>query len=115
MQGVWASVLALTGSYELVATYAIFCAWFFYLLVEIGLMILRRQAPAVARPYRMLGYPFTPIAFAGVTVWFLINSLVGNPVPSLTGMAILLAGVPVYLIWGKRAAVPAIAVVQCDS
>jgi basic amino acid/polyamine antiporter, APA family len=112
MQGVWASILALTGSYELVATYAIFCAWFFYLLVVVGLMILRWRAPAVPRPYRMLGYPFTPIAFAAVTVWFLINSIAGNPVPSLTGMAILLAGIPVYLIWGRRALVPAIAVLQ---
>lgn len=116
MQGVWASILALTGSYELIATYAVFCAWFFYLLVVIGLMILRWRAPSVARPYRMLGYPFTPILFAGVTVWFLINSVVGNPLPSLTGMAILLAGIPVYLIWSKRAAAPAIPVaVHYDS
>jgi APA family basic amino acid/polyamine antiporter len=116
IQGVWASILALTGSYELVANYAIFCAWFFYLLVVVGLMILRWRAPSVDRPYRMLGYPFTPIVFAAVTVWFLINSVAGDPVPSLTGMAILLAGVPVYVIWGKRTAAPAIpAAVQYDS
>jgi APA family basic amino acid/polyamine antiporter len=108
MQGVWASLLALTGSYELVATYAVFCAWFFYLMVAVGLVILRRQAPSIPRPYRMFGYPVTPIAFAGVTVWFLINNIAGNPLPSLTGMAILLAGVPVYMIWGKRTEVPRI-------
>ena len=102
MQGAWASLLALTGSYELVATYAIFCAWVFYLLVVVALMILRWRAPSIPRPYRMFGYPFTPLVFAGVTVWFLITNVTGNPVPSLTGMAILAAGIPVYLIWGKR-------------
>jgi APA family basic amino acid/polyamine antiporter len=102
MQGAWASLLALTGSYELVATYAIFCAWVFYLLVVVALMILRWRAPSIPRPYRMFGYPFTPLAFAGVTVWFLITNVAGNPVPSLSGMAILAAGIPVYLIWGKR-------------
>jgi basic amino acid/polyamine antiporter, APA family len=102
MQGAWASVLALTGSYELVATYAIFCAWIFYLLVVVALMILRRRAPSIPRPYRMFGYPFTPLVFAGVTVWFLITNVTGNPVPSLAGMVILAAGIPVYLIWGKR-------------
>ena len=102
MQGAWASLLALTGSYELVATYAIFCAWVFYLLVVVALMILRWRAPSIPRPYRMFGYPFTPLVFAGVTVWFLITNVTGNPVPSLTGIAILAAGIPVYLIWGKR-------------
>jgi hypothetical protein len=50
----------------------------------------------------MYGYPFTPLVFAGVTVWFLVTNITGNPVPSLSGMAILAAGIPVYLIWGKR-------------
>jgi len=103
MQGLWASILALTGSFELVATYAIFCAWVFYLLVVVGLVVLRRRKPSLVRPYRMLGYPLTPLLFAGVTTWFLIVNVAGNPLPSLIGLAILLAGIPVFCIWGKRA------------
>jgi APA family basic amino acid/polyamine antiporter len=101
MQGVWASLLALTGSYELIVTYAIFCAWIFYLFVVLGLMVLRWRKPSYPRPYRMWGYPVTPIVFAAVTLWFLATSLIGNPVPSVTGLAILLAGIPVYYVWRR--------------
>ena len=101
MQGIWASLLALTGSYELVVTYAIFCAWVFYLFVVLGLIVLRWRKPSYPRPYRMWGYPVTPLLFAAVTVWFLVNSLIGNPVPSFTGLAILAAGIPVYFLWRR--------------
>lgn len=106
VQGIWASVLALTGSYELVATYSVVCAWCFYLLVVLGLMILRLRATHIYRPYVMFGYPVTPVVFSGVTVWFLASNVMGNPVPSLTGMAILLSGTPAYLLWGKRKRIP---------
>lgn len=99
MQGLWASVLALTGSYELLASYAVFCAWFFYLLIVVGLMILRTQNPALPRPYRMWGYPVTPLLFAAVTLWFLIDNLVLNPIPSVSGLIVVASGVPIYLLW----------------
>jgi APA family basic amino acid/polyamine antiporter len=101
-QGVWASLLALSGSYEAIITYAIFCAWLFYLLVVIGLMILRWKAPGLSRPYRIWGYPTTPLVFAGVTVWFLLNALIANPIPSLCGVAFLVAGLPAYFLWRKQ-------------
>ena len=99
MQGIWASMLALTGSYELIVSYAIFCAWCFYLLVVAGLMILRRQRPELPRPYHMWGYPFTALAFVGATVWFLGNSLRWNPIPSFSGLILLVLGIPVYYLW----------------
>src|SRR5712692_5982453 len=101
VQGLWASVLALTGSYELVVTFSIFCAWVFYLFVVIGLMVLRRRNPSIERPYRMWGYPITPLMFAGVTVWFLINSLIMTPIPSVSGAVVLMCGIPVYWIWRR--------------
>jgi APA family basic amino acid/polyamine antiporter len=101
MQGIWASLLALTGSYELVVTFAIFCAWVFYLFMVVGLIVLRWRKPYYPRPYRMWGYPLTPLAFAAVTVWFLVNNLIGNPIPSAIGLATLIAGLPVYWLWRR--------------
>ena len=101
MQGLWSSLLALTGSYELLATYAVFCAWFFYLLIVVGLMILRTQKPALPRPYRMWGYPVTPLLFAAVTLWFLVDNLLLNPIPSVSGLIVVASGVPIYLIWNR--------------
>jgi APA family basic amino acid/polyamine antiporter len=102
MQGAWASILASTGSYELVATYAIFGAWFFYLLVVVGLILLRRRRPAYRRPYRMWGYPATPLLLVAVVGWFLISNLISNPVPSLGSVAVLASGIPVYWFWKRR-------------
>jgi basic amino acid/polyamine antiporter, APA family len=102
MQGTWASVLALSGSYELIATYAIFCAWLFYLLVVFGVMVLRWKLPSLPRPYRMWGYPFTLLAFTLAALWFLVNHLIGNPIPSLMGLAVLVLGIAIYFISYRR-------------
>jgi len=104
-QGVWGALLAATGSYELIINYAIFCAWAFYALVVIGLMILRRSQPDVPRPYRLWGYPLTPLLFAGVAVLVLVNSVITTPLPSLSGLGIILAGIPVYFYWRRQHAV----------
>jgi APA family basic amino acid/polyamine antiporter len=49
----------------------------------------------------MWGYPVTPIAFAAVAFWFVINTIITTPVSSLIGLAIVAAGVPVYYIWRR--------------
>ena len=99
MQGLWASLLAWSGSYELLATYAIFCAWFFYLLIVVGLIVLRKKRPYLSRPYSMWGYPFTPLLFAAVTLWFLVDNLLLNPIPSVSGLIVVASGVPAYMVW----------------
>ena len=101
VQGVWAAVLAISGSYELLFSYVIFAAWIFYGMAVLGVIVLRRKAPQLARPYRMWGYPVTPVAFAAVAFWFVINTIVTTPKSSLIGLAIVAAGVPVYYIWRR--------------
>jgi basic amino acid/polyamine antiporter, APA family len=101
VQGVWAAVLATSGSYERLFSYVIFAAWIFYGLAVLGVVVLRRKAPDLPRPYKMWGYPVTPIAFAVVAFWFVINTIITTPVPSLIGLAIVAAGVPVYYIWRR--------------
>jgi APA family basic amino acid/polyamine antiporter len=101
VQGVWAAVLAISGSYERLFSYVIFAAWIFYGLAVLGVVVLRRKAPDVPRPYRMWGYPVTPLAFVAVAFWFVINTIITTPVSSLIGLAIVAAGVPVYYIWRR--------------
>ncbi len=102
-QGVWAAVLLLSGSYETLVDYAMFGIWLFYALMIAGVIALRRKHPEVHRPYKMWGYPVTPVLFVAVTVWFLMNMLITRPVPSFAGLLLTLTGVPVYFIWAKRA------------
>lgn len=101
MQFAWSSVLLLTGSFEVLIDYAMFAIWVFYAASTSALIVLRRTQPERPRPYRMWGYPVTPILFVATTVWFLMNMLRERPGPSLTAAAIILTGVPVYYLWTR--------------
>jgi APA family basic amino acid/polyamine antiporter len=100
-QAVWAAVLVVTGSYDTLVDYAMFATWLFYGLMVSGVMVLRKTQPDLPRPYRMWGYPFTALLFLAVTLWFLVNTIVSRPVPALAGLGLIVAGIPVYLLWHK--------------
>jgi basic amino acid/polyamine antiporter, APA family len=104
-QSVWAAVLLVTGSYEALIDYALFGIWVFYALMVAGVIVLRRRRPDLPRPYRMWGYPVTPLVFLAITLWFLGNMLVTRPGPALAGLGLTLTGIPAYFIW-KRSAHP---------
>ena len=108
-QAGWSVVLLLSGTYESLADYAMFALWIFYGLMILGLMILRRTRPELPRPYRMWGYPVTPLLFLAVTLWFLFNTLLTRPGPALAGLAFIATGFPVYFLWRHRAGVPSAA------
>jgi basic amino acid/polyamine antiporter, APA family len=101
--GLWAALLAVTGTYENLAAYAMYATWAFYLLTVLGLVALRHRQPLRPRPYRMSGYPVTLALFALAALGFLINTFVSTPGPAITGTLIMLAGVPVYFWWKSRA------------
>jgi basic amino acid/polyamine antiporter, APA family len=103
-QSAWAIVLLVSGSYETLLDYAMFALWLSYGLMVAGVIILRRKQPDLPRPYRMWGYPVTPVLFLAITGWFLINMLLTRPVPSLAGLLLIATGIPVYLVWTRRGA-----------
>ena len=102
-QGVWGILLVVMGTYEQLFTYVIFAAWVFYALTGFAVIVLRRTQPNVARPYRVFGYPWVPIAFVLTSTWFIVNTLVEKPVESGLGAIMVALGVPVYLVWRRRA------------
>lgn len=101
-QSAWAIMLVVSGSYETLLDYAMFALWLSYGLMVAGVMMLRRKRPDLPRPYRMWGYPVTPILFLAITGWFLLNMLVTRPVPSLAGLLLIVVGIPVYFGWTRR-------------
>lgn len=102
MQFAWAAVLAIIGTFDLLITYAMFAIWLFYVFTVAGVIVLRRTQPDRPRPYRMWGYPVTPILFLAVAVSFLVNTVIEKPFPSLTALGIILVGIPVYFVWRPR-------------
>jgi len=107
-QGVWAAVLIVSGSYETLIDYAMFAIWLSYVFMIAGVLVLRRTKPDLPRPYKMWGYPVTPLLFLGVALWFLGNMLVTRPKPSLAALGLIAAGIPVYYVWRRYARTPAL-------
>ena len=100
-QGAWSAVLVLTGSYESLADYALFGTWVFYGLMVAAVILLRRTRADLPRPYRMWGYPATPLVFVAITLWFLGNMLMTRPRPAFASLGLILTGVPAYLVWKR--------------
>ncbi len=101
VQGVWSSLLAVSGSYEKLFSYVIFSSWIFYGLAVAGVIVLRRRHPDFPRPYKMWGYPITPVLFVATSMLFVANTLATKPVPSLLGLLCVASGVPAYLFWRR--------------
>ena len=104
VQGLWASVLAVSGTFDQLTDCLLFASWIFYALVTSSVFVLRRKFPEMERPYRTWGYPFVPIVFVLVAAWLIINTLFSKPVESITGLVMMAFGLPLY--WYFRRANP---------
>ena len=100
----WAAVLAATGTFEQLLTYVVFTGWIFYGLGALSIFVFRRREPDAPRPFRVPGYPLTPILFVLASSAIVLNTLVTQPSRALVGIAGVLSGVPVYLLWRRRTA-----------
>ena len=108
-QGVWASFLALSGSFDTLTDYVIFGSWIFYALITSSIFVFRRKYPDLARPYKAWGYPVVPIVFLFVSGWLLISTMINTPKESFTGIGLIILGLPVYYYLtkiGKRSPEP---------
>jgi basic amino acid/polyamine antiporter, APA family len=101
---VWAAVLAATGTFEQLLRYVVFVGWIFYALGAAAVIALRIKRPDVERPFRVPGYPVTPILFILAAAAIVGNEIIGNPRQSAIGIGMVLLGAPAYLVWRKRAA-----------
>jgi basic amino acid/polyamine antiporter, APA family len=100
--GVWSAVLAWTGTFNQLLTYVVFTAWIFYGLAGASLFVFRRRTPAASLPYRVPGYPWTPLLFVLASAALVINTVVSDWKDSAFGVAIILLGLPAYLFWRTR-------------
>jgi APA family basic amino acid/polyamine antiporter len=101
LQTAWAAVLVLAwGTFESLVSYVLFVDWLFFGLTGAAVFILRRRHGAPAH-YRVPGYPLVPLAFIGMSLWFLGSTLWGQPKQALAGAALLALGVPVYMLWKR--------------
>jgi APA family basic amino acid/polyamine antiporter len=102
VQGVWACMLTASGSYDQLYTYVVFVSWLFYAMSCGAVIVLRRKAPNMPRPYKTWGYPVVPAIFILFAICLMINTIVEAPRDAAIGAGIMLSGLPVYFYWKKK-------------
>jgi len=102
LQAGWASILALTGTFEQLFTFAMFAGILFWALAAAAIFTLRKKYPDLPRPYKAWGYPVVPLIFIIALSGILLNTLIKRPVESLAGLGLMVIGIPVYYIWKNR-------------
>jgi len=117
-QGVWASLLVLprtvtfdqkTGAavlgnvYTQLLEYIISVDLVFYALMAGAVIVLRRKAPYLERPFRTPGYPLVPLIYILLALFLILDLAYLAPVTSRSGYLLVLSGLPVYLVWRRRA------------
>jgi APA family basic amino acid/polyamine antiporter len=76
----------------------------FYALMVGAVIALRLKAPRMDRPYRTIGYPLPILVYIGLAVLLVLDFIYLKPWTSGKGYLIVLAGIPVYLVWSRVAA-----------
>ena len=103
LQSAWAIVLILFwGTFESLISYVVFTDWIFFALAAFSIFIFRRRNPEAERPYRTLGYPFTPLFFVTISTLFVVYTLFEKPAESLAGLGFLALGVPMFMFWKRK-------------
>src|SRR5436190_2082781 len=101
-QGVWAAILALSGSFDTLTDYVIFGSWIFYALIGSSVFMFRRKYPDAVRPYRVWGYPVVPVVYLLVAGCLLINTMMTAPTQSFIGIGLIILGLPIYYYLNNR-------------
>ena len=99
VQGIWASVLCLSGTYSQLLDFLIFAVLVFYILTISGLIVLRFRRPEMDRPYRAFGYPVLPVLYLVMAVFIEVQLLRYKPEYTWPGLILVVLGIPVYWLW----------------
>ena len=100
-QGIVSILITFTGSYSTLLTYITFASVFFTGMMVAAVIRLRFTRPDLPRPYRCLGYPYTPILFLAICLTFLAYVVQGDLLPTGIGLLLMLSGIPFYAFWRK--------------
>ena len=102
IQGIWASLLTLLGTFEQIFTFAMFIAILFWIAATASVFTLRKKRPDLARPYKTWGYPVVPAIFIIASTGILLNTLLEKPAEALAGLVLTAIGIPAYFYWKRR-------------
>jgi len=105
LQGVWAIVIALSGTYAQVVNYVVAMDSLFFGLTAVCLLVMRRRAALASAPaieYRVPGHPWTTLLFIAAEWIVVASTFAHDPIRSLIGLGIAAAGLPAYYLWRAK-------------
>ena len=102
IQGFWAAILTLSGTFEELITLVVFVNFMMWIAASSTVFVLRKKQPDLERPYKVWGYPYVPAFFIIFSMVIMVNTFFSAPGQSLLGLALTLLGVPVYFYWRKK-------------
>ena len=118
-QGLWAAFLTLprtvtknsaTGAvaygnvYTQLLEYIVSADLIFYALMVAAVIVMRRKAPDIVRPYRTVGYPLVPLVYIFIALLVVIDLAYLTPSTSGIGYLLVFSGIPIYFVWRRRSA-----------
>jgi APA family basic amino acid/polyamine antiporter len=108
LQGIFATVIAVSGRYEQILNYVISVDFISFAFTAAALFVFRRRDGNAPPPGVHLapGHPYTTAAFVLVCAGIVASTIAAYPANSAIGLLILLAGIPVYWYWSRRARFP---------
>ncbi|MEQ1855135.1 MAG: amino acid permease [Longimicrobiales bacterium] len=101
-QGVVTSAFILSGRVDQIQQYAGFTLSLFASLAVSCVIVLRVRAPDANRPFRVLGYPVTPVLFLAVSLWMMFWAVQGRPVESALGLGTVVLGGVIFALQGRK-------------
>jgi APA family basic amino acid/polyamine antiporter len=117
-QGIWASLLTLPRTvkttplkpfedpfgdvYTQLLDYIVSADLIFYALMVAAVIVMRRKAPDLERPYRTYGYPYVPLVYILLALLLIMDLAYLTFWTAGIGYLIVLTGIPVYLIWRRK-------------
>ena len=107
--GACAIGFAFSGTFDVLTDLIVFMLLLFNGLGVAAVYVLRRKLPELDRPYRTWGYPVVPALFLAATAYLMINTLLATPLRAISGLIIVLAGLPIYLFYSRGPEDPAVA------
>jgi basic amino acid/polyamine antiporter, APA family len=102
LQGVCAIIIALSGRYEQILNYVVSVDFIWFGLTGAALFLLRRRAGEPTAGFSVPGHPFTTLGFVAACWLIVVSTIYKDPRNSAIGLCIMVAGLPVYLLWRRR-------------
>ena len=102
LQGIWACLLVLSGTFDQLTDMIIFAVFIYYGATTLGVFILRKKMPEAPRPYKVWGYPIVPAIVILFCAALFVNTIFSRPREAAIGLSLMLSGVPMYWWFNRR-------------